>query len=54
MYLLLVWFLVQVASSLVLQMVINAIGALHTDVQVLRSERGYVTKSQAKNVFVLS
>ena len=53
-YLLVVWFLIQVASSLVIQIVINAIGALYTDVHVLRSERGHVTNSQAKNVFVLS
>ena len=53
-YMLLVWFLVQVASSLALQIVINAIGSLYTDVYVLRSERGHITKSQAKNVFVLN
>ena len=44
----------QLASSLALQIVINAVGSLHTDVEVLRSERGSITNSQAKNVFVLN
>ena len=51
---LIVWFLVQLASSLALQIVINAVGSLYTDVEVLRSERGSITDSQAKNVFVLN
>ena len=48
-----VWFLIQFASTFLVQIIINAIGEVYCDVQMLVSERDKFTKSLAKNVIVL-
>ena len=50
---LILWLILQALSTLAIQMVINAVGRYHTDVQVLAYERTQSTLSKAKNVFVL-
>ena len=52
--LLVAWLLVTVGATLVIQMVINAIGSLFTEIDMLRAERIQSTKSLAKNVFALN
>ena len=51
---LIVWTCVQLFSALTVQVLINAIGSQHTDVQVLKLERSRSTRMKAKNVLVLN
>ena len=50
---LIVWFLVQLSGTMVIQMIINAIGSLSAEVFGLNAEWSKFTKSLAKNVFAL-
>ena len=51
---LVVWTCVQTLSAFTVQVLINAIGSQHTDVQVLGQERSRSTRLKAKNVLVLN
>lgn len=48
------WLIINVAATLVTQMVINAIGSLFNEIHMMKNERIQSTKSLAKNVLVLS
>ena len=50
---LLVWFFAQITGTMVIQMIINAVGSLYTEVHGLQIERSQFAKSLAKNVFAL-
>ena len=51
--LLIVWCVVQIAGASAVHIVINAIGSLHSEVHVLKTERCKFAKTLAKNVLVL-
>ena len=52
-FVILVWLFVQLSGTMVIQMIVNAIGSLFAEVHELKAERSKFTKSLAKNVFAL-